>query len=192
MPAVNYLTSVSVVLLYSWFFVAFLQSSGVVTMGTIRIPLGWLIVNILIFTFLLFLYFSFIFKLPGLNYIVIFTSIYMFVFNLVFMYDLYAKSLIYNRMEHLVGSFILAFLIYTLTSLVPSLGANGLLVRFSIVIIFTVFILSLGEIVELGLDYFFHEKNIGPGLWDTNLDLLMDLIGSSFFVLLSWLAGIFA
>jgi len=45
------------------------------------------------------------------------------------------------------------------------------------------FLVVLNEVSELILDYLFNTQSIGPGIWDTNLDLLMNLVGFAVFAL---------
>lgn len=180
--------SLALLIPYIWFIVLLLQSFGKLKFGQVPISPGWVVLNVILFSALVLSAYS---KAPytsSLQKLITPFFIYIFTFNLIYIYDLYSESLIYNRLEHLVGSFLVCYLCYIFLN--NFFEANNIILNRTWLVVFSLITsMALGafaELVELFLDYFLHEKNIGPGLWDTNLDLLMNFSGSAmmFIVLL--------
>ena len=176
---------VSIIFIYLWFAFLLFQSFGKVKLGIINIPSGWLLLNIAIYS--LFVYFAY-FKILELQKLIIPCAIYVFLFSLVYIFDLYSHGIIYNRLEHLIGSFLITYISYIVIQSIPNLNILEKPLQIILAVLVAIFLSVVGELLELGLDFFLKEKNIGPGPWDTNLDLLMDLFGSLGFMLLILIA----
>jgi hypothetical protein len=80
-------------------------------------------------------------------------------------------------MEHIIGSFLVIMFIHELlkqTKIITYIPFNLQLV---VLIGLTNLLGVVNEIVELAIDFSFQAQSIGPELWDTNIDLLMNFLG---------------
>lgn len=157
-----------------------LQSMGVIKLGS-PISLGWVGYLSLMVIALLIVDTWYKFKIKELSWIYIAATLHMVTFALVTIFDLYSQSILINRFEHAAGSFILIWAVWILANSTtpPQSLQTRLMQIFAVANVFAVF----NEIIELGLDFFLHAATIGPELWDTNLDLLMNWIGMGVFIL---------
>ncbi len=92
--------------------------------------------------------------------------------------NLYATSLVYDKILHVFGSYSFAMLAYVL------LGMDklplGRKIKFIIIMTIGVYLGTIYELWEFGLDRFLDPPlPLQSGLIDTNLDLLADLAGST-------------
>ncbi|MCA9379463.1 hypothetical protein KC640_03470 [Candidatus Dojkabacteria bacterium] len=160
-----------------------LQSLGLFTLTSRVLALGWLGYLVLGLVVLLVIDNWKHFALKEMNWIYIAYSLHMTIFSLVEIYDAYSVSPLVNRIEHAVGG---ALLMWTAWVVVKASAfatkttiATQMIFAFGIGTMFGV----INEIIELGLDFFLHTNTIGPELWDTNLDLLMNWLGMGLFII---------
>lgn len=182
MPAVL----IGQLLLFIWLGIAALQSVRVFRFGERAIPKSWIFyISFCSIGIALLDHFGFLDK--SLAVLVFFSLfVYFMIYNLTFAFDLYRFSPLINRSEHFFGCILISLTSYAFLltvsfyTQIPSLAARIILL-FCLVTTLGV----LNEIVELFFDLVFKTKNIGPGLFDTNLDLLMNALGTGTFLIVA-------
>lgn len=173
--------SVSILLLTDWFVLMVFQSKNLVVFGKETISTSWVLYCILLAIAFLSLDYITKFKSQIFKYGYIFYFFYLVLFNLAIINTWYGESPILNRIEHLAGSFVGSIMIYGLLKITKTLDQIPPKLQLLSIFAFTNLLMTIHEIAELALDYFFANHNIGPDLWDTNLDMLMNFLGISIF-----------
>lgn len=165
------LVPVTVILVY------LLQGLQIINFGEVQMPLSWMGYLLLMLISLLAVDAWQKFKLSPLRWIYLAFAAHILVFGSAIIFNWYNLSPIVNRLEHILGSFILTWATWIVLQNMPirqNLSALSLLLFcFGVVNLLAV----TNEVVELAIDYLFQAGSIGPELWDTNLDLLMNWVG---------------
>lgn len=172
-------------IIFAWLFLMLLQSFSAIKLGNTTMSKNWLVYCLFSVLALLLVDYKTGFSSLNLQYTYILYALFLIFFNLAIIFDWYLAFPFINRIEHMVSGFLLGFVLFGFFSTqlyfnaIPSPKIRILFI-FGIVNIFTV----LNEIVELILDVFFKEHSIGPSLFDTNIDLLMNWFGFSLLIIL--------
>jgi len=178
-------------LLFIWLAVLACQSLNIIKFGVITIPKSWIFyISLAAIGVTLLDHFNFLDK-KLTAYVFIALLIYLVVYTLVYAFDIYRFSSLVNRSEHFFGSILSSFIVYSFLSKsalytqIPS-QTTKLILLFCVVSALGVF----NEIIEMFFDLMFKTKNIGPGIFDTNLDLLMNTLGTGAFIFFSRYLGL--
>ncbi|MFH0952053.1 MAG: hypothetical protein V1838_02575 [Patescibacteria group bacterium] len=165
--------TVTIILIIIWYWLALLDIIGVITIGNESLKLSWLIYTVVwLFTVLgIRRYFmdKQAFTAPLLLLLVQTVA-----FSLTNIFQLENQSGWYNRAEHFLGTLIVILIASVVLERMQ--GFRGIRRFYQILSItgLTLIFTTFNELFELGIDYFTGSTSIGPGLWDTKLDLTMN------------------
>lgn len=187
MPAIY----IAQILLFTWLIIITLQSLKIFRFGVKTISKSWVfyISSFCTGVFLL-NYFGFLDKnLAAYAFFAFFA--FFAIYNLAFIFNLYRFTPLINRSEHFFGSILIAFLAYcflSTRSFYTDIPSQNIKLIFLFCLTSTLGVFT--EIVELFFDLVFKTKNIGPSFFDTNLDLLMNILGAGVFVVITKYFGL--
>ncbi len=175
-----------IVLLFIWLVILACQSFNILKFGTLTIPKSWVVYVFLGVAGVTALDYFGLLNKNFSNFVFTFLLVHTVAFNLVYAFNLYEVSTLYNRAEHFFGTILAASVALSFLSTKPfftqiSSPEAKLILFFCLVITLGVF----NEIFELFMDLFLKTKNVGPEILDTNLDLLTNFIGTTVFVVAS-------
>ncbi|MDQ5983927.1 MAG: hypothetical protein RUMPE_00956 [Eubacteriales bacterium SKADARSKE-1] len=134
------------------------------------------VITSLVFLWIIFII-SYIFKLnvPDVAYILVIITLFMNSY-LGYYFNLYYKTKKYDRIQHVLGSFSFAILLYFLFSNVFEYGGSKAFKAFYIFLL-GVSSGTIHEIIEF-INDLKHEEKMQRGLKDTNLNIVSNIIGS--------------
>lgn len=174
--------TISISLLAIWIGLVGLQSFKIISFGVQALPKSWLFYWVMVFIGMLTLERFKLISTSSGSFIYPFLLTYSVVFLSAAIFNWYKLVPNLNMFEHLAGGVLVASI---LNEALKHIGLYSSISQPLIqgLIFFGIFTALgvLNEVVELFFDMAFKTKNIGPSLWDTNVDLLMNWLGLTLF-----------
>lgn len=175
------------VLILIWLTVMLLNAIDLYKIDGRNFSGSWWLYNVFMFISLVIVDWYDEFKSRLLPYVYYLTLSHFIIFNIAILFDLYNENPIINNIEHAYGSFILIMVVFAFISFRHFFDEQTIFSKRVLIFSLGNLVVTFNEIVELFLDTLFKTTNIGPEIWDTNMDLIMNWLGFSVFFVIGFL-----